>query len=105
MKQAVRHLATQLPLEASKVQWYGNLLVYAAECSRGLAGAAVWLTLVLGSSLRSVLGVIRDVGLKPAHDYGRVIPRAGFCIAPGYRAGIRLSSVVGTLEGNTGTAS
>ena len=91
------HSATQLPLGEREVFWYGNLLRYAAKHFRSAALAAVCMTLILGSCLRTVMGILRERSLKPVQIYGKVIGLAGRILFRGPGSGLRLSSAFGTV--------
>jgi GT2 family glycosyltransferase len=85
------HSARQLGASARELYWYGNLLRYAAKHFRRLGFRVVCTAVMLGSFLRSILGLFRSGSRNSGWVYGRVI-RLAMLYPSGQREGPRLRS-------------
>jgi len=71
------HSIRKISLEFRQVYWYRSLLTYAAKHFPPGSEKAVCLAVIIGSVLRTVLGVPRQRSLKPIAVYGKVVRLAG----------------------------
>jgi N-acetylglucosaminyl-diphospho-decaprenol L-rhamnosyltransferase len=78
------HSAGRLPLERRTAYWYGNLLKYAAKHFRPAAFRMLCLAVVVGSMLRTVMGIVALRGVESSRAYGAVVSLAGrgFLVGP-----------------------
>ncbi len=80
------HSAGLVPLGRRTVYWYGNLLKYAAKHFRPAAFRMLCLAVVVGSMLRTVMGIVALRGVESSRAYGAVISLAGRGFLAGPRA-------------------
>lgn len=71
------HSIRKISLEFRELYWYRSVLKYAAKHFPPGAEKAVCLAVIIGSVLRTVLGIPRQRSLKPIAVYGRVVRLAG----------------------------
>jgi GT2 family glycosyltransferase len=71
------HSIRKISLEFRELYWYRSVLKYAAKHFTPGAEKAVCLAVIIGSVLRTVLGIPRQRSLKPIAVYGRVVRLAG----------------------------
>jgi N-acetylglucosaminyl-diphospho-decaprenol L-rhamnosyltransferase len=71
------HSIRKISLEFRQFYWYRSLLKYAAKHFPPGAEKAVCLAVIIGSVLRTVLGIPRQRSLKPIAVYGKVVKLAG----------------------------
>jgi GT2 family glycosyltransferase len=71
------HSIRKISLEFRQFYWYGSLLKYAAKHFPPGAEKAVCLAVIVGSVMRTVLGIPRQRSLKPVAVYGKVVKLAG----------------------------
>jgi len=71
------HSIRKISLEFRELYWYRSVLTYAAKHYPPGAEKAVCLAVIIGSVLRTVLGIPRQRSLKPIAVYGRVVRLAG----------------------------
>jgi GT2 family glycosyltransferase len=81
------HSISQLPVEKSRVYWYGSLLRYSAKHFRPLAFRALCLAVVAGSLLRSLGELVLHRSFRPLPAYGKVVRHAGRCVLFGWGDG------------------
>jgi GT2 family glycosyltransferase len=66
------HSIRKISLEFRQFYWYGSLLKYSAKHFSPGAEKAVCLAVIVGSLMRTVLGIPRQRSLKPIAVYGKV---------------------------------
>ena len=71
------HSIQKISLEFRQFYWYGSLLKYTAKHFPPGSEKAVCLAVIIGSVLRTVLGIPHQRSLKPIAVYGRVVRLAG----------------------------
>jgi N-acetylglucosaminyl-diphospho-decaprenol L-rhamnosyltransferase len=71
------HSIRKISLEFRELYWYRSVLKYAAKHFTPGAEKAVCLAVIIGSVLRTVLGIPRQRSLKPIAVYGRVVRLGG----------------------------
>jgi N-acetylglucosaminyl-diphospho-decaprenol L-rhamnosyltransferase len=71
------HSIQKISLEFRQFYWYRSLLKYAAKHFSPAAGRLVCLAVIIGSVMRTVLGVSHQRSLKPLAVYGKVVRLAG----------------------------
>ena len=71
------HSIRKISVEFRQFYWYRSLLKYAAKHFSPGAGKVVCLAVIIGSLLRTVLGIPCQRSLKPIAVYGRVVKLAG----------------------------
>lgn len=71
------HSVSKIPVASRELYWYGNLLKYAARHFPRTGRLAVVLAVMVGSLLRTILGILRSGSVKPVSIYGRVFRLAG----------------------------
>jgi N-acetylglucosaminyl-diphospho-decaprenol L-rhamnosyltransferase len=71
------HSIRKISLEFRQFYWYRSLLKYAAKHFPPGAEKMVCLAVIVGSLMRTVLGIPRHRSLKPIAVYGRVVKLAG----------------------------
>jgi len=77
VKHTGAHSIRKISLEFRELYWYRSVLKYAAKHFTPGAEKAVCLAVIIGSVLRTVLGIPRQRSLKPIAVYGRVVRLAG----------------------------
>lgn len=71
------HSIRKISLEFRQFYWYGSVLKYAAKHFPPGAEKLVCLAVIIGSVMRTVLGVPRQRSLQPIEVYGKVVKLAG----------------------------
>jgi N-acetylglucosaminyl-diphospho-decaprenol L-rhamnosyltransferase len=71
------HSIRKISLEFRQFYWYGSLLKYAAKHFPPGAEKVVCLAVIVGSVMRTVLGIPRQRSLQPIAVYGKVVKLAG----------------------------
>jgi GT2 family glycosyltransferase len=71
------HSIRKISLEFRQFYWYRSLLTYAAKHFPPGSEKAVCLAVIVGSVLRTVLGIPHQRSLKPLAVYGKVVRLAG----------------------------
>ena len=71
------HSIRKISLEFRQLYWYRSLLKYAAKHFPPGAEKAVCLAVIVGSVLRTVLGISHQRSLKPIAVFGQVVRLAG----------------------------
>ena len=71
------HSIRKISVEFRQFYWYGSLLKYAAKHFPPGSEKAVCLAVIMGSVLRTVLGIPHQRSLKPIEVYGKVVRLAG----------------------------
>jgi len=71
------HSIQKISLEFRQFYWYGNLVKYASKHFSPGGHKLVCLAVILGSMLRSLLGLVRHRSLEPIAVYGNVVRLAG----------------------------
>lgn len=71
------HSIRKISLEFRQFYWYGSVLKYAAKHFPPGAEKLVCLAVIIGSVMRTVLGVPRHWSLQPIEVYARVVKLAG----------------------------
>jgi GT2 family glycosyltransferase len=70
------HSIRKISLEFRQLYWYGSVLKYAAKHFSPGAEKAVCLAVIIGSVMRTVLGIPRHRSLKPIAVCGKVVKLA-----------------------------
>jgi hypothetical protein len=71
------HSIRKISLEFRQFYWYRSLLKYAAKHFPPGSEKAVCMAVIIGSVLRTVLGIPHQRSLKPIVVYGKVVRLAG----------------------------